>query len=199
MLKAGRSNRLSIRVFYHRSYDHESSFWPPLLREELRYPYLYMGDRLAKSVIFVLLGAVASLATILFFVTGENLPDLLVRWGWRPRESGPPITHTPSASASTWESRILNAVVARINGMPHSGVVIESVNVDAGAKTIIKLYARDSAALIKFGQAIRNDPVFLYAEISPVTARPGGNLYDLDATAFVDHARRPGVAEPSAR
>jgi hypothetical protein len=153
-----------------------------------------MGDRLAKNSLIVFLGALASLATILFFATGHNLPELLIKWGFsRARPDARITPDTEHIIASAWESSVLNAVAKHVNDMPHTGVVIDTISVDAGSKATIKLYARDRAALIQFGKVISADSVFLYPEVSPLTARPGGDLYDLDVTAFVDYAKLPDV------
>jgi hypothetical protein len=153
-----------------------------------------MGDRLAKNSVIVLIGAFASLATILFFTTGQSLPELLVKWGFsRAKPAGRSTPATEPTTTSTWESAVLNAVAKRVNDMPHAGVVIDSISVDAGGKTIIKLYARDRVALVQFGEAMSADPIFLYTDVSPLAARPGGELYDLDITAFVDYAKLPDV------
>ena len=155
-----------------------------------------MGDRLAKNAIIVLISALASVATILFFATGHNLPELLIKWGLtRSKSDNVPTPHREQTATATWESAVLNAVAKRVNDMPHAGVVVDSINVDAGGKAIIKCYARDHRALLQFGRAISADPVFLYTDTSPVTARPGGDLYDLDITAFVDHAKLPDVPQ----
>lgn len=156
-----------------------------------------MAD-LARHPLVVLIATMASIATILFFATGRNLPDLVKSWlnpavaahGTRsqPRQA---IAETGTA---TWESEVLNAVTKRVEAMAHPRVVIDSVQVDAGGVTTIRCYGRDRKALTSFAEELRADPVFAHTETSPLTPRPGGDLFDLTVTAFVDNAKLPDLS-----
>jgi hypothetical protein len=157
-----------------------------------------MGDRLAKNWIVVLLGTFASVATILYFMTGQNFPELSKRWRVKHAQSKQLAAPINTTATATWESAVLNAITNRLSELPHEGVVLDTVSVDGGGKVTIKCYARDRGALSRFGKAVAADPVFIYTDLSPLTARPGGDLYDLDLTAFVDHAKLPAVPQRSA-